>query len=425
MAADTIPASSPPPEDNFDAYESLRLPAFRVFLAARFISILGFLIQSLAVGWLIYQQTHDPLSLGFIGLAEAVPAIGVALYAGHIADLFNRKHIVMLAVTGVTLSTLGLYFYVVAPSLIGIVPDYRIVYGLIFFTGLCRGFFTPAMFGLMAQVVPRRLYPNAASWSSSTWQTAALTGPAVGGILFGFVGPAYTFIICTLVLASFLPLMLLIKLQPLPKLERKASMYDSIVEGLNFVFKNQIFVGALALDLFAVLLGGAEAMLPVFASEVLHVGPEGLGLLRSAPAVGAVLIGVWLAHHPIRRAYGAKLLWAIAGFGLTIALFGLSTSFWLSMVLLAIGGAFDNVSVVIRSTIIQTLTPDHMRGRVSAVNSIFIGSSNELGEFESGVMAKAFGLVRSVVVGGCLTLGVVGYTALTAKKLRTLDRVGE
>lgn len=406
-----------------DPYATLRIRDFRLFLLARLLMTSAILVQSVAVGWLVYQVTHDPLSLGLIGLAEAIPAIGVALYAGHVADRANRRRIILICLSLLALASGGLLLWVQAPVWLGQTWDYRLIYLLIMMTGLARGFLSPALFGLQSQIVPRELYRNGATWSSSTFHTASVLGPALGGLLFGFLGAGVTFAVDVLLLGAAITCIGLVPKRPKPQANPHLSVYDSIVEGLRFVFRNQIFVGALALDLFAVFFGGAVALLPMFADQVLGVGPQGLGLMRAAPALGAVLMALVIAHWPIRRCMGSWMLWAVAAYGICIITFALSTHLYLSVALLALSGAVDNISVVIRSTILQTLTPDSMRGRVSAVNSIFIGSSNEIGEFESGVMARLMGLVPSVVFGGCMTLLVVCLTKLSAPKLANLDSV--
>jgi len=295
------------------------------------------------------------------------------------------------------------------------------IYTVIFISGIARGFLTPANFSFMPQLINRDLYQNAITWNSTIWESAAVGGPMIGGLIYGFFGITAAY--CADVTLTFAALVcyFLIPNRPLPAVTKEQGIWEKIKAGLNFVFTNQIILGAITLDLFAVLFGGAVALLPIFADEILHVGAVGLGFLRSAPSVGALLMAVYMTHHPIRRNLGKILLWCVAGFGFCMIGFGLSTSFWLSMALLVLSGAFDCVSVIARGTMIHTLTPENMKGRVSAVNSIFVGSSNEIGAFESGVAAKFLGTVRSVVFGGMMTLAVVGVTAWKAVKLRRLN----
>jgi MFS family permease len=404
-----------------DAYAVLKLKDFRVFLSFRFFMTIAAQMQSIIVGWQVYKLTHDPLSLGLIGLAEAVPFISVALYAGHIADRFNRKKVILwfdllfLLASGLLLliswqkeGTTGLY---------GVLP----IYLCVAISGIARAFLYPATIALMAQVVPRSLYTNSSTWNSTIWQVAAITGPALGGLIYGFFGVrvAYMTVIVSMVV-SFL-LLLNIRSRPVPPIDEKESVVERLVNGIRFVFSSQLLLGAMALDMFAVLFGGAVAMLPVFAAEVLKVGPEGLGLLRAAPMIGAVLMSVVLAYRPPVAKAGRLLMIGVAGFGISIICFALSKNFYLSMGLLALSGMFDNISVVIRLATMQLVAPDEMRGRIASVNSIFIGSSNEIGSFESGVAAKLMGLIPSVVFGGIMTLMIVGATAKWAPKLRRLN----
>ena len=378
-------------------------------------------MQGIIVGWQVYELTHDPLSLGLIGLAEALPFISIALYSGHIADRFNRKKIILwfdllfLFASGLLL--LITYYKTGIIGKYGILP----IYFCVAISGIARAFLYPATIALMAQLVPRSLYTNSSTWSSTIWQVAAITGPAIGGLLYGFFGVkvAYMAVIVSM-LVSFL-LLSNIRSRPIPAIDEEETIMQRLANGIRFVFSNQLLLGAMALDMFAVLFGGAVAMLPVFAAEILYVGPQGLGLLRAAPMAGAVLMSVVLAYRPPMVRAGRLLLIGVAGFGLSIICFALSRNFYLSLGLLALSGMFDNISVVIRSATMQLVAPDEMRGRVASVNSIFIGSSNEIGSFESGVAAKLMGLVPSVIFGGLMTLGIVGATAKWAPKLRRMN----
>jgi MFS family permease len=302
------------------------------------------------------------------------------------------------------------------------------IYLIIAITGASRSFLYPAQTAFMAQLVPKELYTNSSTWNSTTWHIAAVLGPAIGGLIYGFMGISNAYLIVVVFVAIGFLLFLNITAKRLPIQKTKETIFQSISVGIKFVFKNQIFLGALSLDMFAVLFGGAVAMLPVFAAEVLYVGPQGLGFLRAAPAVGAVLMSIYLAYHPPLKNTGKKLFISVAGFGISIILFAISKNFYLSILLLALGGMFDNISVIVRHTILQLYTPDHMRGRVAAVNSIFIGSSNEIGSFESGVAAKFLGLIPSVIFGGSMTLLITGFTAKFSPILRKLnlsDKINE
>jgi len=404
-----------------DAYAVLKLKDFRLFLSFRFFMTIAAQMQSIIVGWQVYELTHDPLSLGLIGLAEAIPFIAVALYAGHIADRFNRKKII-LWFDLLFLFASGLLLLITYHKT-GIIGKYGVlpIYLCVAISGVARAFLYPATIALMAQVVPRSLYTNSSTWNSTIWQIAAITGPALGGLIYGFFGVriAYMAVIVSMSI-SFL-LMLYIRSRPVPVINDTETIFQRLANGIRFVFSSQLLLGAMALDMFAVLFGGAVAMLPVFAAEVLKVGPEGLGLLRASPMVGAVFMSILLAYYPPVAKAGRLLMIGVAGFGISIICFALSKNFFLSLGLLALSGMFDNISVVIRLATMQLVAPDEMRGRVASVNSIFIGSSNEIGSFESGLAAKLMGLIPSVIFGGIMTLLIVGATAKWAPKLRRLN----
>jgi MFS family permease len=413
--------------DNRDSYEVLRIVDFRNFLAARFCNTLAIQIQSVAVGWQMYELTRDPLALGFIGLAEAVPAITCALYAGHVADRTNRRTMTLVAMGAYFVCTILLlalsYFALGANSMLGSALGNNALLGLyaiIFCTGIARSFEHPALFALSPQLVPPRLYAQSAAWNSTIWETGSIAGPALGGFVYaGFgVNGAYVLVVGLMLSALICTLRIRKPADPVPRPHE--SVQASIREGLRFVLGNEAILGSITLDMFAVLFGGAMAMLPVVAAEVLHVGPQGLGLLRAAPSVGAVMIAFFIAHRPLGRHAGRILLACVAGFGTCMLAFGLSTNFYVSLFVLGLSGVFDSVSVIIRSTIIQTLTPDAMRGRVAAVNSIFIVSSNELGAFESGVAARLMGIQPSIIAGGVVTLAVVLVMLRFAPKLRNI-----
>lgn len=400
-------------------YAALKIRDFRLLLLSRLLVTVGVQIQTLAVGWQVYEVTKNPLTLGLIGLTEAVPAISFALYAGHLADIFERKK---LALTAVTMLFISIALLAVSCTM---QVESSILLPIIFLSvaisGFARSFYAPAIWGLISDIVPRDLYGNAAAWNSTVWQSSAIAGPVLGGFLYTEFSSATTYGISAFLLFAAFCCFTQVKSRTVSKAQSDSGAISNIKEGLKFVFTNQIVLGAMALDLFAVLFGGAVALLPIFASEIYHMGPEALGVLRSAPCVGALLTSSILTHHPLTKNAGRILMAAVGGFGLCMIGFGLSTNFFVSIVLLAISGALDGISVYVRQTIFQLCTPDNMKGRVAAVNSIFIGSSNEIGEFESGVAAKLMGLVPSVIFGGCMTIFVVAVTAVKAPKLRNLD----
>lgn len=409
-------------EPPHDPYASLRIADFRWFIGSLLTMNLATQLQGVVVAWQIYDLTHDPLSLGLIGLAEALPFIGLSLPAGHVADRMSRLRIVRAALAGLLLCSAALLSFTLRP---GLLHPGRVwpIYLVIFLSGIARSFLQPSRTALSAELVPRALYPNAVTWRSSTWQLAAVLGPAIGGLLYGFGGAEVAYVVDVILMAVGLAAITRITAIMRTREATGESVLESLAGGVRFVRGQPVILGALTLDLFSVLFGGATALLPVFAAEVLHVGPEGLGLLRAAPAAGAVLMSLVLAHRPPLRHAGSTLLANVALFGVTMIAFGLSTHFLLSLGLLALSGMFDTVSVVVRSTLLQVLTPDHLLGRVSSVNAIFIGSSNEIGAFESGVAARLLGTVPSVVLGGLATLGVVALISLRMPDLRRLREI--
>ena len=414
-----------------DPYAALRVPDYRRLLSARVLFTIASQIQGVVVGWQIYELTNNPLALGLIGLAEAIPSITVSLYAGHVADSVPRKRIIvpmMLVLFGCSLSL----FLLTRPAGMALFANQQLasfplyvvmLYAVLFVSGIARGFLGPAVFSFMPQLLPdRSLLSNAVTWNSSSWQAAAVLGPAIGGLLFAKMGKGFAYGVDSGLMLLSLLLFASIASRALPVREgERLNLSESILSGVKFIFANQIVLAALSLDLFAVLFGGAVALLPIFAKDILHTGPDGLGYLRAAPAVGSVLMAVWLTYSPMKNGAGRKLLWAVAGFGLATIAFALSRNLYLSLFLLFLTGVFDSVSVIVRSTLIHTYTPEYMKGRVSAVNNIFIGSSNEIGGFESGTAAKLMGTVTSVVFGGLMTLVVVAVTAWKADKLRRLE----
>lgn len=387
----------------------------------RFFTTIAFQMQGLIVGWQVYEITKDPLALGLIGLAEALPNILTALYAGHAADRYNRKSIIVWFTLLFLIGTALLFLFSIKG--LGLLFTFGVfpIYLVVMISGVSRSFLYPSIVALMSQLIPRHLYTNASTWNSTMWHIAAITGPALGGMVYGFAGVRVAYLSVLLFLITALFLLIFVKNRPLPQSDIGETIFQRLSSGLKFVFKNQILLGAMSLDMFAVLFGGAVAMLPVFAAEVLMVGPQGLGFLRAAPMLGAVVMSLIMAHRPPMIHAGRYLMIGVAGFGLSIICFALSKNFYLSLFLLVLSGLFDNISVIIRSTAMQLLTPDEMRGRVASVNAIFIGSSNEIGSFESGVAAKVMGLIPSVIFGGLMTLGIVGFTSRFAPKLRNLN----
>ncbi len=406
-------------QERHDPYISLRNPKFLWYVASLVALTLGTQIQATVVAWQVYALTKDPLSLGLVGLAEALPFIGAALYAGHIADRHNRKILSIIAIAVQVGSAIALLVFTIFSARV-LTRTIWPIYAVVCVSGLARSFLQPARTALGAEIVLRETYANAVMWRSSLWQFAAVVGPAVGGVIYGFSGPRLAYIVEVALCLIALVLFGQLAYERHPVVADEGSIGANLTIGIRFLLTQPHLLGAQLLDLFSVLFGGAPALLPIFASEILHAGPQGLGVLRAAPAAGAVIVSVFLIHRRIRKA-GPTLLMCVGAFGICWILFALSRSFWLSLVLLVISGMVDNVSVIIRSTLLTLRTPRHMLGRVSAVNQIFIGSSNEIGSFESGVAAKLLGTVRSVIFGGLVTLGVVGLTAWRIPPLRKLD----
>lgn len=384
-----------------DPYAALRFQDFRLLLVGRFITTLGNQMLSVAIGWELWLRTHNAIALGLIGLVQVIPVILLSLLAGHVADQYNRKRIVLITQLLLAMCSVGLaWLSLVQGPLV-------LVYLCLLGIGIARAFNDPASSTLLPQTVPPSVFTNAATWGSSSWQLASIIGPALAGFMIWILNDVPVIYLFDAVAGIiFLVLISMIKGRELA-LSRKATTRESLLEGIRFIRDTKVILAAITLDMFAVLLGGAVTLLPVYATDILQVGAQGLGLMRAAPSIGAVIVAMLLAHMPPFKRAGRTLLLAVAGFGLATIVFGLSTSFWLSMFMLALLGGLDNISVVIRGTLILTRTPDEMRGRISAVNSIFIGASNELGGFESGLVAGLFGPVISVVGGGIGTILVV------------------
>lgn len=409
-----------------DTYASLRIPDFRYFVMNSFLITATLLIQEVVLGYELYKITHDPLALGLVGLAEALPFIALSLFGGHLADRRDKKRILQWSLGVITLGSVILYA-VFQPSIVGGLSEtarLATIYGVLMLIGTAKGFYSPASSSLKPFLVPRELYANSATWSSSFWQTGAIAGPGVAGFLYSGLGFDNTLLVVIGLLLICFVLITLVGRKPVPVNDAPVLGFrESLKEGFRFVFDTKIVLYAISLDLFSVLFGGVVAILPVFAEDILKVGAEGLGFLRAAPAVGAVLTLAFMTKYPPTENAWRNMLLAVAGFGVATIVFATSTNFYLSLVMLGLTGAFDSVSVIIRQTILQIFPPDHMRGRVAAVNGIFISSSNEIGAFESGLAARLFGTVPSVLLGGVVTLVVVAYvavksTALLAVKLR-------
>ncbi|MBQ4913284.1 MFS transporter [Maribacter sp. MMG018] len=408
---------------NIDPYAALRFREFNIFLLVRFSMVFAWSMQFIVIEWQVYSLTKDPLSLGIIGLMEVIPAVSMALFAGHVVDQKEKRNLLVKCIFGFSIISFGL-FVLSWPSIDTKFGTKTILYGiyaLVFLGGFVRAFIGPTIFSLIALIVPKRIYPNAATWSSSTWQLGSVLGPALAGFSISIIGVHWS--MCVIFGFSVLALITLFQIPKKPILNPKIGepIFQSLREGLHFVFSNKAVFGALTLDMVAVLFGGAVALLPVFAQDILHVGSEGFGILRAAPAVGASITMLGSTRFPLHKNAGKKLLWAIFGFGICIIVFGLSTYFWLSVIALFISGSVDGISMIIRQTILQLKTPDNMRGRVASVNSMFVGSSNELGAFESGLTAKLMGTVTAVVFGGSMTLLTVGLTAFSSPTFRKLD----
>ena len=406
-----------------DPYAALRYREFNTFLLLRFAMVFAWSMQFIIIEWQVYSLTKNPLSLGIIGLMEIITAVAMALFAGHIVDQKEKKSLLFKCIVGFSIISIGLFLLTWPPVVSGWKMDTVLyaIYFMVFLGGIVRSFLGPTIFSLLSLIVPKKAYSNAATWSSSVWQVGSVVGPAVAGFSIHWIGVHWS--LCIVIAFSIFSIIALTQIESKPILNKKIGepVKESLKAGVRFVFNNPAILSSLSLDMFAVLFGGAVALLPIFAQDILKVGPEGFGVLRAAPAVGAFITMFVSAYVPMNKNAGMKLLIAIFGFGVCIIVFGLSTLYWLSVVALFFSGIFDGISVVIRQTILQLKTPDDMRGRVSAVNSIFVGSSNELGAFESGVTAKLMGTVTAVVFGGSMTLLTVLVTGFVSPTFRKLD----
>jgi MFS family permease len=418
------------PAPKVDSFAALRYKDFRSYIGMRFFFTFAYQMQTVVLGFYIYQLTHSKIALAFIGLSEAIPAVGIALYGGYIADKYEKRKMLLIIFVGVFLSSLVMFVTTLTnvASQLHTTGILAILYAMIACNGLARAFYGPATFTIYAQSIPKELYPNGSTWSSSSWQVASILGPLTGGFIYGFAhhivpglsGITATFGLTLVFMLVSLVLVYMLRAYP-PVFIPKENIWISLKEGLNFVFTNKIMFYAMSLDLFSVFFGGVVALLPVFALDILKVGAEGLGIMRMASSLGAALTMLAMIRFSPMNKPWRNLLIAVAGFGVSIIGFGLSNIFYLSLVFLFLQGAFDSVSVIIRGTIMQLLTPDHMRGRVSAVNSMFIGSSNEIGDFESGMAAKLLGTIPAVIFGGTMTLMIVTITWLKTKRLTPLS----
>ena len=399
-------------DTNTGAYAVFRLPNYRRYFAGNILGIIAHQMLTLAVGWEIYERTGSKLKLGYIGLAQYLPILLFTLPAGQVADRFNRKKIMFLTLTMTAVAALVMLWVSATNGSI------NVIYACLFLNGLARAFQAPARAAFVTQIVPREIFPNAVAWGSNSFEIATITGPALGGAMIAFFGkPTWVYLVTAICSIAYLILLSGITVST-PQDHREPIRLEGLLAGLKFVGRSKVMVASITLDLFAVLLGGAVTLLPIFAKDILQVGPTGLGWMRAAPSVGAVMMALYIAHRPPMRKAGRTLLLSVVGFGMATIVFGLSRSFGLSMLMLMLIGAFDSISVIIRHTLVQMLTPDEMRGRVSAINSLFIGTSNELGGYESGLVAEYFGTVASVVSGGIGTLLVVMIVSLAWPQLR-------
>jgi MFS family permease len=406
-----------------DPFIALRITEFRNLMLGRFLFIMGLRMMGTLVGWWIYELTNDPFAIGLIGLAEVVPAVSLALYAGHKIDVSEKRKLLLTGVVLYWICALGLLFLStsIGSKNFSTLQIAIGIYFIIFCTGIIRSFTGPSFGTLVGAIMPKELLQNATTWSQGIWLTASILGHSiVGFIIAGFGHTGSLIVVLSLVAIGHF---FISKIKPQPPhaniVDQKTM--ESVKEGLRFVFRSKELLGALSLDLFAVLFGGAVAMIPVFAKDILKVGPIGFGWLNAAADIGAMLVILIITVFPARKNQGKKLLLAVGGFGVCIILFALSKMFWLSFAALLMSGVLDGFSMVVRGTIVQLKTPDHMRGRVMSVNSMFINSSNELGQFESGVAAKALGVIPSVVFGGTMTILVVIATWFKAPSLRKME----
>ncbi len=407
---------------NHKSFAALRHPEFRIYILARFLFIMVLTMQATLISWEVFAITKDPFSIGLIGLVEFMPAVVMAIYSGYIIDKSDKKKLLHYSIAGNLVLTI-LFTYITSEHALTSFSKSSIlvcIYIIAFLTGIARAFSGPTSFALVSMLVPKEELPNATSWHSSSWQIAAVTGPAIGGLLYGEKGITFAFATMIVMLSTSVLVLFFIKPKPPVVVLNREPMLKSIQEGFKFVWQSKDILGVLSLDLFAVFFGGATALLPYFSDQILNTGAEGLGILRSAPGIGAIMVMLVINFLPMRKNQGKIMLYCVAGFGLSMIVFGLSTLFWLSFSALLLSGVLDGISVIVRSTVLQLKTPEAMKGRVSSLNSIFIISSNELGAFESGFASRLMGVIPSVVFGGLMTIGIVALNWIknpTIKKL--------
>ena len=402
-------------------YAALKYPQFVAFIFANSFFTIAILIQEVVLGYSIYKITHDPLALGLIGLAEALPYISLALFGGHLADRRNKKTLMQVSLLFIILGSLILIWATSSTSGLSQTQMLTVIYSVVVLIGFSRGFYSPASGSLNPFLIPKEVFANGATWQSSFWQAGAILGPGFAGFMYAYLGLTTTLWIVVGIFALVMLLLSTITSPPIPvQNAQKVNVFESLREGIAYVFKTKVILYSISLDLFSVLFGGVIALLPVYSEDILHVGAKGLGILRAAPSIGAVLTMLIMVYFPPLNHAWRNLLLAITGFGIATLVFAVSTNIWLSAGALFLTGAFDSVSVIIRQTVIRFFTPDEMRGRVSSVNGIFVSSSNELGAFESGLAAKLMGTVPSVIFGGTMTMIIVTIVWFRSKELFSL-----
>ena len=410
-------------KDKKDNFAALRFPEFRSYVLSRFFFIIVLTMQATIISWKVYELTRDTFSIGMLGLVEFTPAFMLAFYSGYVIDKGDKRNLLLSSMIGNVILT-SILCFITSNYAISEYPQtwiLFIIFFVVFGIGVLRPFTGPTSFALVSQLVPKYDLANATMWNSASWQVGAVTGPALAGLMYGLAGITNTFYLMIGMMGIAITGLSLVTPKPVLYQKREESIVESVKQGLRFVWKSKEVLGAMSLDLFAVLFGGATALLPAFADKILHVGAQGLGVLISAPAIGGVTVLALLAFRPLHRHQGKIMLASVAGFGICIIVFGLSQIFWLSFFALFASGMLDGISVIVRSTILQLKTPDAMKGRVASLNSIFVMSSNELGSFESGVTSKLMGNVAAVVFGGCMTIGVVVYNWFKSPSLRKLE----
>jgi MFS family permease len=405
------------------SFTALSHAEFRTYIIARFFFIMVLTMQATLISWKVFEITHDAFSIGLIGLVEFVPAVIMAIYSGYIIDKSDKKKLLHISISANLLLTI-LFAYITSKQASTFLSQHTvliIIYIIAFCTGIARAFSGPTSFALVSMLVPKEKIPNAISWHSSSWQIAGVGGPAIGGLLYGSMGITFTFTLMIIMMSISVLILFFIGPKP-PTVQLKAEpMLKSIREGFKFVWNTKEILGVITLDLFAVFFGGATALLPYFSDVILKTGAEGLGILRAAPGIGAIIVMLVINFIPMKSNQGKWMLLCVAGFGLSTIIFGISNWFWISFAALLISGLLDGISIIVRSTVLQLKTPEEMKGRVSALNSIFIISSNELGAFESGFASRIMGVVPSVIFGGAMTIGIVVYTWFKIPGVRKIE----